>query len=267
MPDWLTEFPLYVALILGLVSFIAGFIDAVVGGGGLIQIPALLIGMPDRPIATLFGTNKIAAFSGTSVSAFQYARRIHFNWRILGVVSLCAFVCSWCGAKLVSYLDPAILKPVILFILIGIAIYLFSKKNIGITQRVAHSVAKQCVIGGGIGAVVGFYDGFFGPGTGSFLMLGFITLLGFEFLTASAYAKVINCITNISALSVFISQGHYLLGIGLIMALFNIAGNLLGSRTALKKGNAFVRKIFLFVVVLLIIRYGYDVLYPYFLTN
>lgn len=258
------DIPLYTALILGLLSFIAGFVDAVVGGGGLIQVPGLLISLPDKPIPTLFGTNKIAAFSGTTVSAFQYARRIRFDWRILSLVALFAFIFSWLGAQLVSYLDPAILKPVILVILIVIAIYLFNKKNLGLQAQTSIRFQRQWRFGLLLGAAVGFYDGFFGPGTGSFLVLGFVTLLGFEFLTASAYAKVINCVTNISALIVFISQGHFLLGVGLLMAAFNIVGNLIGSQTALRKGSAFVRKIFLLVVILLILRYGYDVFNPYF---
>ena len=110
-----------------------------------------------------------------------------------------------------------------------------------------------------IGIIVGFYDGFFGPGTGSFLVLGFVVVLGFEFVQASAYSKVINCLTNVSALFVFIRQGNYLLELSVIMAICNITGNLVGTKLALKKGNTFVRTIFLLIVTLMILRYGYDI--------
>ena len=107
--------------------------------------------------------------------------------------------------------------------------------------------------------MVGFYDGFFGPGTGSFFVLGFVVILGFEFIEASAYSKVVNCMTNITALIVFIRQGNYILEIALLMAFFNIAGSITGTRIALKKGNGFVRILFLVIVSIMIIRYGYDV--------
>ncbi|WP_126970888.1 TSUP family transporter [Gynurincola endophyticus] len=241
------------------VAFIAGFIDAVVGGGGLIQIPALLISFPNAPVATLFGTNKIAALSGTSVAAYQYARRIKFDYKLLLAVSVCSFIASTAGAKLVSFISADVLKPVILFILIVMAIYIYRKKSLGNSVSKTLSLPKQILFGSLIGLVVGFYDGFFGPGTGSFLILGFVVILGFDFVTASAYSKIINCLTNISALIVFIKLGNYLLEIGILMAVFNILGNVIGSRMALKNGNAFVRKLFLVVVSLMIIRYAYDV--------
>lgn len=177
---------------LTMLAFVAGFIDAVVGGGGLIQIPALLIAFPDKAVATLFGTNKISAFSGTSVAAYQYAKRIRFDYRLLAVISVFAFFSSQLGAKLVSIVSAEILKPVILVILIIMAIYIYRKKNLGSAETKNLSFSKQLLFGSLIGIVVGFYDGFFGPGTGSFLILGFVLFLGFEFVTASAYAKIIS---------------------------------------------------------------------------
>jgi len=240
-------------------AFTAGFIDAVVGGGGLIQLPALLINFPNQPIATLFGTNKIAALSGTSVAAYQYSKRIKFDYGLLLTVSFFSFAASFLGAKAVSYINVNTLKPVILIILILIAIYTFLKKDLGSVQTKELSMKRQIIWGSVIGAVVGFYDGFFGPGTGSFFVLGFVVILGFEFVKASAYSKVINCFTNISALIVFARQGNYLLEIAIIMAFSNIIGNVIGSRMALKKGNGFIRIIFLIIVSLMILRYGYDV--------
>ena len=241
-----------------LLSFTAGFLDAVVGGGGLIQLPALLINLPGTPLPTIFGTNKIASLAGTSVAAWQYSRRIRFNWTLLGVLSVCAFASSFTGAKTVSYVNPATLKPAILVILILMAVYTYIRKDLGSVQRKHLSLRQQALYGGVLAAVIGFYDGFFGPGTGSFFVLGFVVILGFEFVTASAYSKMVNCITNLSALVVFVSQGNYILEIALLLSVCNIAGNLTGSRMALRKGNEFVRIIFLVVVSLMILRYGYD---------
>lgn len=237
----------------------AGFIDAVVGGGGLIQAPALLILLPDTPLPTIFGTNKIASLAGTSMSAFHYSKKINFNYKILFAVSICAGIASYLGAKIVSYINVNTLKPVILVVLIFIIIYTFLKKNLGAAQTKNLTFKRQIIYGALIGFVIGFYDGFFGPGAGSFFVLGFVVILGFEFVQASAYSKVINCVTNISALVVFIRQGNYLLELAIIMALFNISGNLIGAKLALKRGNTFVRSFFLVVVTILILRYGYDI--------
>jgi uncharacterized membrane protein YfcA len=241
-----------------MLSFVAGFIDAVVGGGGLIQIPALLISLPKTPLPTIFGTNKIAALAGTSISAIQYSKRIKFNYKLLITISICAGLASFLGAKVVSFINVNTLKPVILVVLILIAIYTFLKKDLGTVQTKNLSFDKQLIYGSLIGIMVGFYDGFFGPGTGSFFVLGFVVILGFEFVQASAYSKVINCMTNISALLVFIKQGNYILELAIIMSVCNITGNVIGTRLALKKGNTFVRTIFLLIVTLMIFRYGYD---------
>lgn len=242
-------------------AFIAGFLDAVVGGGGLIQLPALLINFPNTTIPTLFGTNKIAALSGTTVAAAQYAKRIKFDYKLLIITAGFSFIASFMGAKTVSLINSATLKPIILLILIVIAVYTYFKKDLGSVKTKELSTTKQLIFGSVLGLIIGFYDGFFGPGTGSFLVLGFVVILGFEFVTASAYAKIINCFTNISALIVFISQGNYLVKIAIFMAIANVVGNVIGANMALKRGNAFVRIIFLLIVSLMIIRYAYDVFY------
>jgi uncharacterized membrane protein YfcA len=259
----LTEYGFFTIISLAIFSFLAGFIDSVVGGGGLIQLPALLINFPKTPLPTLFGTNKIAALAGTSMSAIHYSRRIKFNYKLLIAISVSAGLASFMGAKLVSHINVNILKPIILFILIVIAIYTFIKKDLGSVQTKTLTFNRQLYLGILIGFGVGFYDGFFGPGTGSFLVLGFVVVLGFQFLEASAYSKVINSMTNISALIVFVSQGNYLLELAIMMALSNISGNLIGTSMALKKGNQFIRKIFLLVVVFMIGRYAYDIFMQY----
>lgn len=253
------EYTLITLLLLSALAFIAGFIDAVVGGGGLIQLPALLVTLPNTSLPTIFGTNKIAALSGTSIAAFQYSRRIRFNLKLLLIISLASFIASYFGAKIVSIINPATLKPIILIILIAIAIYTFMKKDLGAVETKQLSLTRQMIFGAAIGLIVGFYDGFFGPGTGSFFVLAFVLILGFEFVQASAYAKIVNCMTNISALIVFIRQGNFILELAVLMAIFNIAGSIIGSRMALKKGNGFIRTFFLIIVTVMIARYGYDV--------
>ena len=258
--DLLTDYSLLTLLLLSLFAFAAGFIDAAVGGGGLIQLPALLIQFHDTPLPTLFGTNKIAALSVNSVAAYQYSKRIKYNFKLLVVIAVSAFIASYLGANAVSHLNVKALKPIVLVILILIAIYTFSTKDLGLKQTKNISLYRQMMYGSLIGLIVGFYDGFFGPGTGSFFVLGFVVILGFEFVVASAYAKIINCMTNISALFVFVRQGNYMLGIAVLMSVCNIAGNFAGSRMALKKGNSYIRVVFLVIVSMMIARYGYDIL-------
>ncbi len=255
-----SDYSLLTLLILSLLAFISGFIDAVVGGGGLIQLPALLVTLPKSPLPTIFGTNKIAALSGTSMAAIQYARRIKFNFSLLIAISAASFIASYFGAKTVSIINPATLKPIILLILIAIAIHTFLKKELGLIVTKELPIRRQIFSGILIGLAIGFYDGFFGPGTGSFFVLAFVLILGFEFVQASAYAKIVNCMTNISALIVFIRHGNFILGIAVLMAIFNITGGIIGSRIALKRGNGFIRIFFLIVVSILIVRYGYDVI-------
>ena len=258
------EYGMLVIIMLAFSAFTAGFIDAVVGGGGLIQTPFLLITFPKIPLPILFGTNKIAALAGTSIAAFKYAKKITFNYKLLFVIALSCFISSFLGARLINQIDSNTLKPVILIILIVIAIFTFVKKSLGAIETKELPVTKQMLYGSCIGLIVGFYDGFFGPGTGSFFVLGFVVVLGFEFVKASAYAKIVNCVTNISALIVFIKEGHYILHLAILLAVFNIIGSFIGSHLALKKGNGFVRIIFLVIVSLMILKYGYDVLSVYF---
>ncbi len=247
--------------LLAVFSFVAGFIDAVVGGGGLVIVPFFLITFPKLPLQVVFGTNKIAGFSGTTVAALQYMRRIKFNVTLILTVSFVAFVAAFFGAQTVSMINSETLKPFVLMILILIAVYTFFKKDLGSVQTKTLPFWKQMLYGSLFAIIIGFYDGFFGPGTGSFLVLAFVVVLGFEFVTASAYAKVVNCITNISALIVFITKGQFILALAILMAVFNVAGGYIGANMALKKGNDFIRKIFLLIVSIMIMRYGYDVFF------
>jgi uncharacterized protein len=261
MLDILSDFSLLTLLTLAFFSFLAGFIDSIVGGGGLIQLPAILLSFPKTPVPMLMGTNKIAALAGTSLSAVQYAKRIKFDYKVLAVLGLTAAIFAFLGASLLSYLDVKLLRPIILGILIIMFFYTFFKKELGNNNDNEVGLKSQILKGGLIAAITGFYDGFFGPGTGSFLVLGFVSILGFDFLKASAYAKVVNCFTGIGALLLFVKDENYILVVAILMAICNIAGNFLGLKMAFKNGNSFVRKIFLLVVSLLIARYAYDIFF------
>lgn len=248
----------FLFLALGLSALFAGFVDSVVGGGGLIQLPALFTALPNAAPATLFGTNKLASIVGTTSAAIQYGRRVSIPWRVALPGAAAALVGSWCGAKAVAYLDPAILRPLILVLLVAVAAYTFIRKDLGaVSAEPAHG-ARSALLAATIGAVIGFYDGFFGPGTGSFLIFLFIRFLGMDFLRASVTAKILNVATNAAAISFFVGNVELLWKLAAVMAVCNLAGALLGSRMALKHGVVFVRKMFLAVVTVLIARLAYD---------
>ncbi|ENU93098.1 hypothetical protein F971_01138 [Acinetobacter vivianii] len=249
-------------LILTLVffAFCAGTIDAAVGGGGLIQIPALMGALPQTAPATLFGTNKLASIFGTGSAAFSFVRRVKLQWSLLGVIALFAFISSFIGAACVSLIPTHILRPIVLVMLIVIAIYTFAKKQFG-QVHVDQQITPKLLVLAAMGSLaIGFYDGIFGPGTGSFFIFFFIRFLQVDFLHASALAKIGNLMTNLAALSFFIPTGHVLFELGLMMAVANIAGSLLGVRLALKYGSGFIRILFLILVSILICRLGYQIL-------
>jgi len=235
----------------------AGFVDAVVGGGGLVQIPALFSAFPHSLPATLFGTNKLASIVGTSSAAVQYARRVAIPWRVAAPAAIAALIGSWFGAGAVAYLSPVVLKPVILVLLVLVAVYTFMRKDFGANPgrgAPVRPVAAAVLIGGGIG----FYDGFFGPGTGSFLIFLFVRFLAMDFLKASVVAKIVNVATNLAAIAFFTLNVTLLWKAAAVMAGCNLAGALVGSRLALRHGAGFVRVMFLCVVSALIAKMSFD---------
>ena len=248
----------FLFLALGVPALFAGFVDSIVGGGGLIQLPALFAAFPTTAPATLFGTNKLASIVGTTSAAVQYSRRVEIPWRVAAPGALAALVGSWYGAKAVAYLDPAILRPLILALLVLVAVYTFLRKDLGAVSREPEHGARSVAIGLGVGGVIGFYDGFFGPGTGSFLIFLFIRLLGMDFLRASVSAKIVNVATNLAAISFFVGNVELMWKLAALMAVCNLSGSILGSRVALRHGTGFVRKMFLAVVAVLILRLAYD---------
>jgi uncharacterized membrane protein YfcA len=241
-------------------AFLAGFTDSIVGGGGLIQVPALLVLLPNTPVPVIFGTNKVASSMGTTAAMLRYARDLQIDWRICVPAAVASFVCSFLGARAVSGIDPAVLRPLVLVLLVAVAAYTWRARSFGEKHapRLArgHDVAWAIVVGGALG----FYDGFFGPGVGSFLIFLFVGLFGFDFLAATSSAKVLNLGSNLSAALYFAATDQVLYRAALPMGASSVLGATLGSRLALTKGHTLMRGFFLTVVSALILKLGWDLL-------
>jgi len=237
----------------------AGWIDAVVGGGGLIQLPALLIALPEStPPAAILGTNKVSSVWGTAISSVTYARKIRPDWRTiipLVVASACGAVV---GAQLARFLPKEYFTPIVLIALVGVGIYTWRRPELGLVSKRKHDGRAHYGRTAAIGLGVGAYDGFLGPGTGSFFVILLVGVLGYGFLEASAKAKIANLVTNLSAIIVFALHDSVLWALGLSMGAANLVGGLLGARTALRRGNSFVRRVFLIVLAGLILKLTYD---------
>ncbi len=249
---------LVIALLI-LAALVAGWVDAVVGGGGLIQLPALLIGLPsDTPPASILGTNKVSSVWGTATSSLTYALKIRPDWRTIIPLVIGAAAGSAVGAQLARYLPKAYFTPIVLAALIVVGVYTWRRPELGLVSARKHDghahYGRTLAIGLGVGA----YDGFLGPGTGSFFVILLVGVLGYGFLEASAKAKIANLVTNLAAITVFALHGTVLWPLGLIMGAANLVGGLLGARTAIKHGNTFVRKVFLIVLAGLIVKLTYD---------
>ncbi len=244
-----------------LLAFLAGLVDSIVGGGGLIQLPALFVLLPSELAASVplvFGTNKLSSLCGTSVAVWQYSRRVPIPWRSILPATIAAFIFSALGVRALQNVRSDFLKPLTLVLLISVAIYTYSRKSLGNVHAPKFLADHERLLAIFVGTIIGFYDGFFGPGTGSFLIFIFIGLFGFNFLTASASAKAINCATNLAAVIIFAWHRDVLYHYALPMGACNIAGALLGTRLALLRGNRFVRNLFLIVVSVMIARFAYE---------
>jgi len=250
------DLTLTTALFLLAASFFAGFIDSIAGGGGLIQLPALLIGLPKSETAEVLGTNKLSAVFGTTTAAALYRKQIKPDPKILIAMGLPAFLGSAGGAVLASKIPTSSMRPMVLVLLIIVAVYTWFKPDLGKFENLRHLPKRRVQIAAIAGVVIGFYDGIFGPGTGSFLMLILVASLGYAFITASAIAKVVNVATNVGAIAVFGINGAVLWQIGIILGIANITGAVIGARLAIKGGSTLVRKVFLLVTVALIVKVG-----------
>ena len=244
------------ALFLLAASFFAGFIDSIAGGGGLIQLPALLIGLPKSETAEVLGTNKLSSVFGTSTAAVLYRKLIKPDPKVLIAMGVPALLGSAGGAMLASKIPTSSMRPMVLVLLIIVAIYTWFKPDLGKFEKLRHLPRRRVQIAALAGVIIGFYDGIFGPGTGSFLMLILVASLGYAFITASAIAKVVNVATNVGAILVFGINGAVIWQIGIIMGVANISGAVIGARLAIKGGSTLVRKVFLLVTVALIVKVG-----------
>ena len=255
VPDGLTPTVLVLVLVAALG---AGWIDAVVGGGGLLQLPALLLVPGISPVQAL-ATNKLGSIFGTTTSAVTYYRRAHPDLRTAVPMAGVALASSFAGASIASLLPVAVFKPVIVVVLIGIAAFTLLRPGLGEVTALRHAGRRHHGVAAAVGAGIGFYDGILGPGTGSFLVFAMVSLLGYDFLSASAKAKIVNCATNLGALLFFVPDGSVYWGLGALLAAANMLGGYLGSRTATARGSRFIRIAFLVVVTALIARVGWDV--------
>lgn len=239
-------------------SLLAGFVDAVVGGGGLVLVPALFGVYPTSPPATLLGTNKGASVWGTAWATVQYARRVSLNWTALAPAAAFALIGGFLGAWAVTLVSTDGLRKALPLILLAVLGYTLARKDMGRHHAPRFHGLTETLVAGGIALVIGFYDGFFGPGTGSFFVFLFVRVLGYDFLHASATAKLMNVATNAAALSLFAYTGHIWWHVAAVMAVTNVLGSLLGTHMALRRGAGFVRGMFVVVVGLLILKTGWD---------
>lgn len=245
-------------LVVSLASLLAGFVDAIVGGGGLVLVPALFATFPATHPATLFGVNKGASVWGTGIAAVQFGRRVEMRWRTLLPAAAVGFAGAFAGAWVVTAVSPAFLRRLLPAILLGVLLYTLAKKELGRHHLPRLQGRAETAAACAIGLAIGFYDGFFGPGTGSFFVFLFVRWLGYDFLHASASAKLLNTATNLAALILFAAKGHVWWHYVAVLAVANVAGSLLGTRLALRHGAGFVRGVFILVVAALICKTGYD---------
>ncbi len=245
-------------LVVSLASLLAGFVDSIVGGGGLILVPALFATFPSTHPATLFGTNKGASVWGTAIATVQYSKRVNLPWQALGPAAAVCFASSLAGAWLVTVVSPGYLRKALPLVLVIVLAYTLAKKQLGRHHAPRFEGNQEALAASAIGAVIGFYDGFFGPGTGSFFVFLLVRLLGYDFLHASAGAKLLNTASNLAAIVLFALKGHVWWHFVLAMAVANVLGSLAGTHLALKHGTGFVRGVFIVVVSALILKTSYD---------
>jgi uncharacterized membrane protein YfcA len=245
-------------ILLGLAMFSAGFVDAIAGGGGLIQTPAMLLSFPNSNPVSVVGTSKTAAFFGTTTAALKYRKSIKTDPKLLLVMVIPAFFAACLGALLASHISSGSFKSAIFFMMIAIFFYTLFKPDLGKITVEKHSPRKLMVIGAIAATLIGFYDGLIGPGTGSMLMIALVAIMGFAFVGASAIAKVVNATTNLASIIVVGIHIGIMWKLGLLLGVANLLGGYTGSHLAIAKGSSFIRIFYLIVTGLLIVRLGYS---------
>ncbi len=249
---------LHDVLLLCAAAAFAGWVDAVSGGGGLVQLPALLLLLPGAAPAAVLATNKLSSICGTTAAAITYQRRVRPDLRTALPMAVIALAGAAGGALLASQLPGSVFRPLVLVLLVAVGTWTLLRPRAGTEHLPRHAGRRHHGIAAGVGAVIGFYDGIFGPGTGAFLVVALVGLLGYGFLPASATARIVNLATNLGALIVFVPQGAPLWRLGLVMGGCNVAGGWLGAHTAIRQGSRFVRVVFLVVVAALVLKLGVD---------
>ena len=247
-----------VLIFLAIASGFAGFVDAMAGGGGLIQLPALIIGLPNKELPLILGTNKVPSIFGTSAAARNYFKNLKPDIPLTITMMVPAFIGSIAGAAFAASVPKEFFKPFIVLLLTSVAIYTWRKPDLGMSENLKFTNQKRLFLVALIGLLIGFYDGIFGPGTGTFLVFFLVSGIGYAFLKASGTAKLVNIATNTGAILSFQITGHIWWQLGLLMAIANVSGAILGSRLAIKGGSPLVRKVFLAVTFLLITRVAWD---------
>ena len=249
-------------LLIGLccLAFCAGFIDSLVGGGGLIQTPLALVLLPEHAVATILGTLKIPAISGTSMASIQYVRHAPIQWRNLAWFGCLAFGAAYLGSWLLTQISNAFMQPILLGMLVLLAVYMLVKKDLGQAKSIALPAKRFILLGSVLSVVIGFYDGFIGPATGTFFILGFVTWLKMDYLQANAHAKLINLVTNAGAIFLFASKGSILWAVALPMAVCNALGGWIGARYGVRANLSTIRYLFLGIIGLSIARFAWTVL-------
>ena len=247
-----------IAIFLAIASGFAGFVDAMAGGGGLIQLPSLIIGLPNKELPLILGTNKVPSIFGTAAAARNYFKNIKPDIPLTLTMMLPAFIGSIAGAAMAAFVPVGFFRPFIVLLLILVAIYTWKKPELGMAENLKFTHSKRLVIVAIIGFLIGFYDGIFGPGTGTFLVFFLVSVIGYAFLKASGTAKLVNIATNAGAILSFQLTGNIWWQLGLLLAVANVTGAIIGSHMAIKGGSALVRKVFLAVIFLLIARVAWD---------
>ena len=248
-----------VIALLCLAAAAAGWVDAVSGGGGLLQLPVLLLAMPTAAPVTALATNKLSAILGTAAATATYSRKAPPDVRTALPMAAAAFLGAAAGAIAASHVPSAAFRPIIVIALAVVWLWTLLNPALGQQQALRWNGGRRHVaVAAGAGLAIGCYDGLIGPGTGSFLLIVLVAGLGYSFLNGSSTAKVVNLGTNLAALIVFGLTGSVLWGLGLLMGACNVIGAVIGARMAIQRGSAFVRVVFLSVVGLLILRLGWD---------
>jgi uncharacterized membrane protein YfcA len=246
-------------IVLGIAAFVAGLVDAMIGGGGLIQTPAALLTFPQAPVADVLGTTKLPSLSGTALAAWRYNKhRISIlpdTWWMLAPAFIAASIGSW----LVTRLPNDQFKPIMWIVLLGVAVYALWDKKLGLQPAGSTSLHSKRSWAIGFALLLGFYDGFIGPGTGSFFVLFFVAMMGMDYLRAGMQAKLVNMATNLSSLLFYGWHGHVLWKLALGMALCNVTGAWFGTQLALRGGNRWLRWVFIAVIWGTLLRLGYDI--------